>query len=788
MADEDTKLHALRIQQAPKLDGKPDDDCWKTAKSIELQYQFEPKPGDKPTERTEVKIVYDNAAVYLLALCYDKHLDSIQHILTSRGTVWGNTECVYIFLDTYHDGQNAFGFGVSIDNVQDDFKATDGGRNIDGSWDAVWESKTGLIENGWVAEIKIPYSAIRFPKKDIQDWVCDFTREILRKKELIGWCTTPPTTPAFVPFLRIIDGVEKIVPPLRLSLSPYASGYYLTQGNATSQSFHGGADIKYGINESFTLDMTLIPDFGQVVSDQKVKNLTPYEVQYQERRPFFLEGSELFSKNDLFYSRRIGDLSDFNSYRHNDSGYVANNPPEQTQLLNAFKISGKTKGNLAIGLFNAVTDNLRVDATNTQNNVKEILYEPLTNFNILVLDQTLKNNSHLGFINTNVTRTAKGNDANVTGLDLKLLNKANTYQFSLQENNSNIFVKNGGDIKSAEVVSGNRINTGFAKITGMWQWGYGANVVSNTYNTNDMGYLAKNNFIHHNAYLRQFITKPFWHFLNMNSGLFLDYETQYEGNKFAYVQVGARNKVDWKNYMTMVTYFWANPTVQKDYYEPRSSGWHFNIPRQYQTGIYFSPDYRKTLAIDCGLNYKWLDEKNRYVLDFNFAPRLKLSNKFLLVYNYYNAYSSNNYGYVGNDGSNIYFGRRDVKEISNSFYLSYVFTNKMSLSLNARHYWSGGRYDQYYTLQNDGDLQATNQNLSADFDYNAWTMDAVFSMQFAPGSYLTLAWKNLADYDGVLPKFAYADNWNTTFNQQLANSFSIKMLYYLDVNNWRRKA
>jgi hypothetical protein len=560
----------------------------------------------------------------------------------------------------------------------------------------------------------------------------------------------------------------------------------LSQGNANSQSFHGGADVKYGINESFTLDMTLIPDFGQVVSDQKVKNLTPYEVQYQERRPFFLEGAELFSKNDLFYSRRIGDISSFNNYRTTDTGFIANNAPNQTQLLNAFKISGKTKINLAIGLFNAITDNLKVDATDAQNNKKQILYEPLTNYNIIVLDKTIKNNSHLGFINTNVTREAHGNNANVVGIDLKLLNKSNSYQFILQDNNSNIFVKNGKGINNAEVVNGNRINSSISKITGMWQWGYVANILNNTYNINDMGYLAKNNYIHHYAYLREFITKPFWHFLNMNSSLNFDYETQFEDNKYSYFQVGVRNKVDWRNYLTMVTYFWTNPTAMKDYYEPRNNGWFFNIPKQYQAGIYLSPDYRKTLAFDCGMNYKWLDEKERYVVDFNLAPRLKLSKKFLLVYNYYNSYSKNNYGYVQANSSNIFFGKRDVKEISNSLYLSYVFTNRMSLTLNARHYWSGGRYDRYYLLQYDGNLQTVNDNLSADFDYNAWTMDAVFSLQFAPGSYLTLAWKNLVDYSGIVPQFAYSNNWNTTFDQQLANSFSVKMLYYLDVNNYRK--
>ncbi len=786
-ADDQINLKAIRVQQAPNLDGKPDDECWKNATPVKLNYQNEPRPGNLPTENTEVKMVYDNNAIYFLAICYDKHLDSIQHKLTQRGTVWGNTENFYIFLDTYHDGVNAYGFGVSVDNVQDDFKASQNGEELDDDWDAVWESKTSILENAWCVEIKIPYSAIRFPKKEIQDWSCDLVREIRRKKEITSFTTTAPTIQDFIPYFNPIKGVEKIESPLRLSLSPYLSEYYFLQGNHTGQAFRGGADVKYGINESFTLDMTLIPDFGQVVSDQVVKNLTPYEVQYQERRPFFLEGAELFSKNDLFYSRRIGDLSSYNTYRKSDTAFSATNPPTQTQLINAFKITGKTKENLSIGLFNAVTNNLYADANDINNNSKKILYEPLTNYNIFVVEKTLKNNSHLGFINTNVIRTAQGNDANVTGVDAKILDKKSKYAFAFQENISNIFLKNGTDFSQAKSITGNRTVTSFGKIAGMWQWGYNLDATSSSFNSNDLGYLAKNNYIHHNLYLHQFITKPFWKILNMNNLLALDQENLFDGQKYAYTQISERTKLDWKNYLTMVTYFWVKPFVSKDFYEPRVDGWFYNIPKVYQSGIYFSSDYRKTLAIDAGTNFRWLDEKNRNKIDYEITPRLKLGKKFLLIYGYTYALASNQRGWVQNDGDQINFGKRNVIEISNSLNFSYVFTNRISLSVIARHYWSGGRYSQYYLLQKDGSMQNIADNLNADFDFNAWTLDAVFTMQFAPGSFLTLAWKNLVEEDGIVPKFTYISNINNTINQPLANSFSLKAIYYLDVNKLRKK-
>jgi hypothetical protein len=346
-------------------------------------------------------------------------------------------------------------------------------------------------------------------------------------------------------------------------------------------------------------------------------------------------------------------------------------------------------------------------------------------------------------------------------------------------------LKNSNDFSTAKSVTGNRTVSSISKITGMWQWAYSIDATSSSFNSNDLGYQAKNNYIHHNLSLHQFITKPFWKILNMNNLIDIEQENLFDKNQYAYSQITERTKLDWKNYLTMVTYFWLKPFVSKDYYEPRVAGWFYTFPKVYQTGIYFSSDYRKTLAIDAGSNFRWLDEKNRNRIDFYFSPRLKLSKKFLLVYAYSYALANNQRGWVSNDDVNINFGKRDVKEISNNLNLSYVFTNKISFSLNARHYWSGGRYSQYYLLQKDGSMQNISDNLNADFDFNAWTLDGVFSWQFAPGSFLTLACKNLVYKDDAVLPFNYVDNFNATFKEPLANSFSMKVLYYLDANKLR---
>ncbi|MFM2049467.1 MAG: hypothetical protein RI955_2015 [Bacteroidota bacterium] len=774
--DYEKYMSTKKIEIAPKIDGKANDECWKNISPIHLTYQFEPYTGNNATEPTEVKIVYDDEALYVFATCIDKHIDSIQHIFTTRGNVFKQTENFYVFFDTYHDGQNAYGFGVSIDNVQDDFKATNGGKDIDGSWDAVWESKTFIDKDGWYAEFKIPYSTIRFPKANKQDWTVDFAREIRRKKEITNWCPTPPTTSAFVPKMNPIIGIENIKPPPRISLSPYASAYYLSQGNVNGSNIKGGADIKYGISESFTLDMTLVPDFGQVISDQLVKNLSPYEIQYEERRPFFLEGAELFTKNNLFYSRRIGETSNY-FYNHNNSSLTIQNEPQQSNLLNACKLSGKTKQNLSIGILNSITNNLFVTTIDSNQHTEKKIYEPLTNYNVFVVEKTIKNNSHIGFINTNVTRTQKGNDANVMGVDGRFYNKKNSLIAAFFANQSSIF--NKAD-KLFTTVMGNSFGVGFGKITGMWQSSYNIEIIDKKYNPNDMGYLSKNNFINQNFSVNQIITKPFWRFLKMTNTFYFERENNYSSGKYSYNLFLLKSRADWRNHLTMVNQIAVKPTIQHDFYDPRTEGYFVNIPKVYQVRTYISSDYRKTFALDGYIDYVFLDEYHRDKFAYSIMPRIRPNKKILINYTYENIFNRNEKGFVAKRNNNIYFGKRDVKTISNSINIDYVFNNRISTELVARHYWSGGRYSHYYTLQNDGNLNPINDNLNANFDFNAWTLDMVFNWQFAPGSTITVAWKNLVYANTDIEQFKYINNFNSTFNNTLSNSFSIKILYFLN--------
>ena len=240
--------------------------------------------------------------------------------------------------------------------------------------------------------------------------------------------------------------LENIKPPLRLQFQPYFSVYanhYPSNIPGTknlTSSLNGGMDVKYGISQALTLDMTLIPDFGQVKSDNTVLNLTPFEVKYNENRSFFTEGTELFNKGSLFYSRRVGGVPLHYDDVYNNLGpneTVISNP-QTSRLINATKVSGRLQNGLGIGFFNAVTAKTYAEVEDDNHVRRKIETNPLTNYNIMILDQTLKHNSSVSLINTNVWRSGSDYDANVTAALFDLNDKTNTWNLGGKVGTSNL--------------------------------------------------------------------------------------------------------------------------------------------------------------------------------------------------------------------------------------------------------------------------------------------------------------------------------------------------------------
>jgi hypothetical protein len=249
-----------------------------------------------------------------------------------------------------------------------------------------------------------------------------------------------PETKNDLPYWGSLKGISDIKPPVRLSATPYILLQAEHFPNPSTEkdistSIGGGMDLKLGMNESYTLDMSLLPDFSQVQSDNKVKNLTAFETVYEEQRPFFKEAVDLFMKGDIFYSRRIGKTPALfydAENELNEGEYLYKNPVQQ-KLINTTKISGRNKNGLAIGILNAITANTYAIAKNADGDERRILTDPLTNYNQIVVDQALKNNSDFYITNTNVLRDGHFRDANVTATGLTLNDKSNSYRIALSD-------------------------------------------------------------------------------------------------------------------------------------------------------------------------------------------------------------------------------------------------------------------------------------------------------------------------------------------------------------------
>lgn len=794
-------INAKRIDSAPVLDGVLDDEVWLSAPVATDFIQGEPYPGTKASQKTEVRILYDNTAMYVGAKMFDVSKDSIIRQLSQRDNE-DNTDVFALFLDTYNDDQSGYGFVVHPTGVQWDARYSQA-QGQDVSWNAVWISEVTIDENGWYVEMKIPYSAIRFPENDVQEWGINFSRKIRRRREFSHWSPIDPKVNGFINQWGNLTGVKNIEAPVRLIFLPYVSTYlehypHNVDGKSNySNSINGGMDVKYGINDAFTLDMTLVPDFGQVQSDNEVLNLSPFEVRFDENRPFFTEGTELFNKGELFYSRRLGSTPINYSVAEENLGVnesVTKNPAE-SQLINATKISGRTKSGLGVGVFNGVTKNMYATIKDSVTGEKrEVLTDPLTNYNVLVLDQNLKNNSYVTLVNTNVTRGGSVYDANVTKGMFKLNDKSNDFSFEA-----------GGALSQLYFVDslslGHSIDFAFEKNGGNLKYGIDYFEESDTYDPNDLGFLYNNNSRGGSAFVGYKVYDPYWRFLNTWSELEVEYERLYNPDEFTTLGITGEVGATWRNFLTTGMFYRIDPVEIYDFFEPRVEGRFYAMQSSNNIGGFFSSDYRKAVALDISGNFRKFNTKGRYRLNFRVAPRVRFSDKFSM------RYSLSRSGFVEDEGaaidldgegtivnSDIIFGKRNQTTYTNLLSASYIFTNRMGLTLRVRHYWSKVEYNSFHVLDEKGHLSPSNyvgEDLLGESlhntNFNAFSVDMAYRWVFAPGSELSLVFKsNLTASDNDVAR-SYAGNFKNTLESAQTKSISLKLLYYIDYLSLKKK-
>ena len=469
-------VEAERTEYAPVIDGYLTDSCWESMKVIYDFFQIEPKSLSAPSEITSARVSYDNKALYVFIESFDSQPEKIKKTLVRRDS-WmdgfaNNSDWVGITVDSKNDDYNGYFFAVNASGVRMDV-ALSGERDYDPTWNPVWDVSIAFNEAGWAAEFKLPFAIFQFENNQDMEWGISFERSIHRLQERVEWPGRPKSVRGLILPLGVLRGINNIPTPNLLEIIPYALGGY---SDKVHRNF--GLDMRYGLTSNSMMKLTFNPDFGQVEADPSVLNLSAFETFYDEKRPFFSEGSEFFSHRiSLFNSRRIGRRP---SYYIPDDGELED-IPNYTTILGASRIMGSTASGINYGFIGALTAEESATYIDSIGSQKKLVIEPMTNYSIGRIEVPIINKvSRFAVMTTNVSR--KDNPgANVVGTDWDLGFYDNRLYTSGQ-----IIHSNTNDI------TGNAYRLNFGYLDPVWwsvRFWYGT--TNDKFDINDLGYLAR---------------------------------------------------------------------------------------------------------------------------------------------------------------------------------------------------------------------------------------------------------------------------------------------------------
>jgi hypothetical protein len=565
-------VRAVRAQAAIVLDGELRDAAWTQAEPFSQFIQRDPNEGAPPTQRSEVRVLFSDEALYVGARLWDTAPDSIVARLARRDAQV-TSDRFYVYLDPYHDKQTGFYFGVSAAGTQYDGTLKNDDWDDD-TWDGIWDAKVHRDAEGWTVEIRIPYSQLRFSDADRQVWGINFDREIARNNEKAFLAYTPKGSSGFVSRFAELSGLDHLRPPKRLEFSPYITSKAEFLQHAPGDPFNRGSrirgsaglDAKLGLGSNLTLDATVNPDFGQVEVDPAVVNLTDVETFYPEKRPFFIEGADIFEYGfggannfwgfnwpgpDFFYSRRIGRPPQGGVP---DAQYV--DLPQGTTILGAAKLSGKLGHDLSIGTLSALTDreHARLQLPTGRASAE---IEPLTSYNVLRARRDFgQGRQSLGLIATGTFRDLEdpalrdqlSSDALSLGIDgwtfldasrmWVLTGWAGASRVSgtrarisaLQQNAVHYYQRPDapevGLDSAATSLSGYAGRLSLNKQRGDWLVNAAFGIISPGFETNDLGFLSRTDVINSHAVVSRRWSKPsrLFRFARINTGAFRVYD------------------------------------------------------------------------------------------------------------------------------------------------------------------------------------------------------------------------------------------------------------------------
>lgn len=783
------------VEAGPKIDGDLNEAVWKNCTATGDFTQTVPQTDNPSNYKTEIRMCYSNTSVYVSAVMYQPRSVSLRQ-LTARDMLYNiNSDIFSVFFDTYDDHQNGFTFRVSSAGVQHDERLSEGGEYGDQSWDAVWKSNVLVFDDRWQVEMEIPFSALRFSKQSEMTWGINFYRGVRKINESSYWNKIDVQKQGFLAQTGLLKGLKNISPPVRLFLFPYISTGYLQQmeSDVTTRRWlkSGGLDVKYGINESFTLDLTLIPDFSQVISDNLVRNLSPFEQQLNENRPFFTEGTELFNKAAVFYTRRVGGTPskyyDIQSNFGDHSKYVIEKNPNVTTLYNAFKISGRTNKKLGIGLFNAVgapmtsrvKDRISGEVMRTET-------EPLTNYNVVVLDQALKGQSSFNFTNTNVWRNGEARDANVSAFILTKFNKKESYSLSL--------ISKFSVLHSTQYDVGSALGIVVSKVSGKFNFQFSVDRLSPKFDKSDMGIQFEYNNSNANISLSYNENKPKNKWLQLYK-LNLNQSTSENviPFKFKYYHAEASCFLLFKNFWDLTFSTETKPFSPIDYYQLGSFGKLLKLYPYWYNGINGSSDSRKRLFWSFTGGYGISIEKHTDFVYINQGFRYRFSPKLDIALNGEVTRDHGAVGYAYYDEVNNLpvIGQRDVHEYMGELSMKLNLSPNTNFTARFRHYNSFISYAAFHHVDETGEWRNSTLPFQTGHNenYNLQNIDVFFNWMFRPGSRVVMSYKQWLNDAYLLNERTgnrYFDNVQQYIKKPHAFELAVRVIFFLDYNEVRK--
>ena len=792
------------ITAKPIIDGVLNDPCWETGEWSGDFIQWIPKEGAKPSQPTQMKILYDDKNLYVALRAFDNEPSKISRKAGRRDEFAG--DIMGVNFDSYHDHRTGFEFSVTAAGQKIDLILTNPSVG-DMNWNAVWYVKTGLEDSAWVAEYEIPLSQLRYSGDKEQVWGMHAWRWIDRLSEESDWEPQTLTSPGMLYLFGELHGIKDLPKSRRIEIMPYALGKLKTFEKVPLNPFadkgrigmgNVGLDAKIGLSSNFTADLTINPDFGQVESDPSVMNLTAFETFYEEKRPFFLEGENIFKFElgdaSLFYSRRIGHAP---VYRPDLAANEYLKYPDNTSILSAVKISGKSSKGLAVGVLQSLTanENAQLYSGGIQRNVR---VEPLTSYTVGRVQQDFNEGTTvLGGIFTSTNRFINDpylkflNQNAYTGgidflhqwkqkefyLDAKIIastiNGSTEAIQNLQLSSARYFQRPDTDKKrfdpSLTQLSGQGGHLKIGKGSkGLWRYSTEINWKSPGLDLNDMGYMQVSDLVTQGSDLSYFVNKPVSVFRTYSVSLHQfnnwDYDMNYLNSGFYFTSA-----------FEFLNRWSVSPLV---HYQFESLDNHLLrggdamlLPPYVGGSINVHTDYSKKFYVGVIVDHSASDndsyrntalQTSATVIPFNV---LKLS----VSLNY--SKNSDNLQYVATEilspNNKYILAHLDQKTLGATFRIDYNITPELSLQYYASPFASVGKYSAFKEVTNpraefyadrfsllnteysNNDYQVGARDgipaysiNNPDFTFNQFRSNLVFRWEYRPGSQVFLVWGN----------------------------------------------